>query len=357
MDTVIITDKSYIISVSFGTGCYRHIKISESDTLFDLHTAVLKAFKIEDNQPHAFFLDNILWSDTGSYFDGYFMGIFRRSKDYRLDKVLSVGHKFKYLFDFIGELVFQCSVLRETDAICSECTVIKSKGDDPIRNKSDESIHEQMPYTQTINNILTYFDAFADLYGIITLDKAFEIFNTQYEAISWEVFAEAVETAKDMDKRYIININNEIVNLDVINDCLSADHDAYTRLKKLQTDKPYYIPEKEILIKQADDTYCERDIYFYTLVDFLKAETNQPENETEDVADEILFLCSRDENIDKIISCMRKMGIQLKNIQSEGQLYNTIITLKNNTRLWSNRGYTTVELNELKQGKSDIPMI
>ncbi|MHB1155009.1 MAG: IS1096 element passenger TnpR family protein [Eubacteriales bacterium] len=343
MALVLISGKSYIISISFSSGCYRHIKISQSDTLYDLHTAILKAFKIEDNQAHAFFLDNGLWSDANSYFDGYFMGIFRRTIDYALDKVLSVCLKFKYLFDFSDNLVFQCKVLRETDAICSECTVIKSKGDHPFKHLNDN-----ITAKQTTNNILTYFDAFADLYGIISLDRAFEIYNSQNETVSREEFAEITETAKDMDKHYIINNNNEIVNLDVVNDCLSAGHDAYTRLKKLQSEKPYYIPEKENLLKQADDTYCERDIYFYALADFLKTETNLSENETEDVADEILFLCSRDENIDKIISCLYRMGVQLKNIQSEGPLYNAIITLKNNTRLWSNRGYTTVELNKLK---------
>jgi len=53
---------SYVISVSLGTGCYRHIKISSSATLFRLHQAILNAFEFEDDHMHAFFMDNKRWS-------------------------------------------------------------------------------------------------------------------------------------------------------------------------------------------------------------------------------------------------------------------------------------------------------
>ena len=35
---------SYVISVSAGTGCYRHIQISDGATLCGLHTAIIDAF-------------------------------------------------------------------------------------------------------------------------------------------------------------------------------------------------------------------------------------------------------------------------------------------------------------------------
>ena len=36
--------ESFVISVSLGTGCYRHIQISANATLYKLHQAILKAF-------------------------------------------------------------------------------------------------------------------------------------------------------------------------------------------------------------------------------------------------------------------------------------------------------------------------
>ena len=35
---------SYVISVSAGTGCYRHIQISKTATLHRLHKAIIAAF-------------------------------------------------------------------------------------------------------------------------------------------------------------------------------------------------------------------------------------------------------------------------------------------------------------------------
>lgn len=51
---------SYVISVSAGTGCYRHIQISKSATLYRLHKAIISAFDFEDDHAHAFFMDTII---------------------------------------------------------------------------------------------------------------------------------------------------------------------------------------------------------------------------------------------------------------------------------------------------------
>lgn len=355
MASILISDKSFILSISLGAGCYRHIKISESDTLSDLHTAILSAFKIDDNHAHAFFLDNVLWSEQNSYFDGFYIGINRRTMDYRLDKVLSAGQKFKYLFNFGRELVFQCNVLRETNAVCPESTVIRSKGEVPFV-KEDEKLSgsDKMPLTQTMQNILIYFDAFSALYGIISVDKAFEIYNSQNETVTRQTFKDACETAKSLDKSYIMHENNEIINSYIMNDCHLSDNHDYIKLKKLQADKPFYIPEKETLLKQADDTYSERDSYFYEVVKFLESETDLPAAKADEVADEILFLCFKEESTDHILLFLNRIGISFNNINQTARFQDLLITLQDNTRLWSNRGYTAAELKELSAGVSAI---
>lgn len=45
---------SYVISVSAGTGCYRHIQISKTATLHKLHKAIINAFDFEDDHEYAF---------------------------------------------------------------------------------------------------------------------------------------------------------------------------------------------------------------------------------------------------------------------------------------------------------------
>ncbi len=124
--------RSFIISVSPGTGCYRHIRISGNNTLWDLHAAILDAFDFVDDHAHAFFMDNICWSDEDSYYAEGLEPELRVTHTYLLDSVgLYKGMKFKYIFDFGDEWVFQCKVLQVLNENTDEPAILKSKGENP----------------------------------------------------------------------------------------------------------------------------------------------------------------------------------------------------------------------------------
>lgn len=123
--------KSFIISVSCGTGCYRHIQISAGSTLFGLHKAILDAFGFYDDHAHAFFMDNVIWSDDAYYAD-MMEDDGRTTSGYTLIEAgVETGKKFKYLFDFGDEWVFQCKTLRIIDDETDVPMVIKKKGESP----------------------------------------------------------------------------------------------------------------------------------------------------------------------------------------------------------------------------------
>ena len=105
--------ESYVISVSQGKGCYRHIQISSSATLEELHTAILIAFDFMDDHAHAFFLDNHLWSEDDCYYASFLEDEDCFTDEFKLSEVgLTIGQPFKYVFDFGEEWVFQCKLLR-----------------------------------------------------------------------------------------------------------------------------------------------------------------------------------------------------------------------------------------------------
>lgn len=127
-----LSNQSYIISVSLGTGCYRHIQISGSSTLFQLHTAILDAFDFMDDHAHAFFMDNHAWSDWDCYYAAGLEKEDRTTDRYRLDQIgLYQDKKFKYIFDFGDEWTFQCKVLRIAEEKTPKPLVIRSKGVSP----------------------------------------------------------------------------------------------------------------------------------------------------------------------------------------------------------------------------------
>ena len=123
---------SYVISVSLGTGCYRHIQIAGDAALFELHGAILDAFGFVDDHAHAFFMDNISWSDYDCYYVDGIESYYRTTDRYTLDQAdLHTGMKFKYIFDFGDEWTFQCKVLRIAAEACPRPVILKTKGDAP----------------------------------------------------------------------------------------------------------------------------------------------------------------------------------------------------------------------------------
>ena len=125
-------EKSLVISVSLGSGCYRHIQISNRALLVDLSDRILSAFEFDNDHAHGFFMDNRAFSRMHAC---YMRGI---DDDYpATDEItlaeagLRVGQKFKYVFDFGDAWTFQCRVLKELDEVTASPRVIRWKGAPP----------------------------------------------------------------------------------------------------------------------------------------------------------------------------------------------------------------------------------
>lgn len=128
--TSIAPTQSFIISISPGTGCYRHIQISGNSTLFELHSFILKIFDIEDNKSqHAFFMDNKLWSRYNCYFSDVSDSDNISTFECKLNQTgLCKGKQFKYLFDFNFEHKFQCKVLQVKEEDTDKPILLNGKG-------------------------------------------------------------------------------------------------------------------------------------------------------------------------------------------------------------------------------------
>ncbi len=129
--------KSYVISVSLGTGCYRHIRISEAALLDELSQAILDAFEFDNDHMHAFFMNNKKWTPGGYYHSA----VFDENKftdSFFVGEVLKERQNFVYIFDFGDEWEFKCRVLRIEDIDSPEPEVIRSVGDAPLQY-GDES--------------------------------------------------------------------------------------------------------------------------------------------------------------------------------------------------------------------------
>ena len=111
-------ERSFVISVSAGSGCYRHLRISDQATLDELSDEILEAFDFINDHAHAFFMNNRPWTETDCYYAEFVDedNEYRHTCDYTLKKArLYVDQKFVYVFDFGDDWWHQINVLAIDD--------------------------------------------------------------------------------------------------------------------------------------------------------------------------------------------------------------------------------------------------
>ena len=127
------TNKKYaVISVSAGTGCYRHVKVPLNKKLSWFADVILDLFEFDNDHLYAFFMNNRLWDDSDAYYfqpDDYFS---RNVEKYKLSEAgITDKKQFKFLFDFGDEWVFQCKVLRIENDGKDDAELLRSVGEPP----------------------------------------------------------------------------------------------------------------------------------------------------------------------------------------------------------------------------------
>lgn len=386
---------SYIISVSAGKGCYRHIRISAAATLFELHEAILDAFGFFDDHAHAFFMDNHLWSETGGYYAEQIDEESRYTCDFTINHLdPAAGTSFKYVFDFGNEWVFQCKVLQVLDALCEAPTVVRRVGDSPEQYHSEDSfedsfddaedlaetdfpevfkpaklkkLYAKLPMTEeTVELLHNYFDAMAHLYGVITLRKALEIINTQNEPISEVDFISFTEIVRHEKQYYSILGEDELyadgtapepLEREIVEESLYMfDLEDYVELVKAQSGKPYYIPGREVLLKYADEEYFEQTPQSRAMLDYLRKEKKIANAQAEDM----LFEMQLDATIgamdlQQLLGRLENLGLELTDMPDAQRFITLYTELSNHTRLPQNRGYTPEEMSAMRSSGNKMP--
>ena len=143
-----------------------------------------------------------------------------------------------------------------------------------------------------------YFDAAANLYGIIRLSKILDIYNSQNEPISEDVFLDFAEKLEEKHKFFTYVGEDEMfddvdetkpINRDLVAEYIAFDIDEggelYYEIKESQIGKTYYVPERETLLKYSDDDYVEKSMAF---IDFRAFIRNLPQF-TREKADEFVL--------------------------------------------------------------------
>ena len=370
---------SYVISVSAGTGCYRHIQISQNATLYQLHVAILEVFEFMDDHAHAFFMDNKTWSQYDAYYSMKMDGHERLTKSRKLEKLnLKKGSQFKYVFDFGEEWRFQCKVLRELEEDTKTPLVIRSVGESPeqypeweeyeeddeeeeipdsLTQEEIEKLYEEIPLMrEEINRIHEYMDAAAHLYGLISLDELYGLYNSQNKKVDAPSFLMAVffiDQSEDNDFAVIDSVGNLQVtpeeamkNCEIVSDYLFVEDPEkdIRELRRSQKGKPLKILPKEEFLRFTDYTYFPETPQRSAMIRYLRKLTSSLPASAEEYCDRIQRVIVIDAPLQEVLNLIMEDGVTAhKNwdLEEFAALYQN---LNNHTHKHANRGNTPDEL-------------
>ena len=369
---------SYVISVSVGTGCYRHIQISQKASLLQLHEAILEAFEFEDDHAHAFFMDNRIWSQYDAYYSMKMDGADRLTKSRKLEKLnLKKGSQFKYVFDFGDEWRFQCKVLRELEEDTKTPLVIRSVGESPeqypdweeyedededdipdsLTQEEIEELYAQIPLTrEEIDRIHQYMDAAANLYGLISLDELYKLYNSQNKNVDVLPFLMAVGVIDEEEGNGFAVIDwssnprataeESMKNCEIVSDYLFVEDPKkdIRELRYAQKGKPLKILPKEEFLRFADSSYFPETPQRGAMIRYLRKLTSSLPESAEEYCDCIQRVIVIDTPLQEVLILMKGEGLTSNKNWDLEEFALLFQDLNNHTHKHVNRGNTPDEL-------------
>lgn len=218
---------------------------------------------------------------------------------------------------------------------------------------------------ETKELLRSYFDAFSNLYGITPLYRALRIIQKQNPELELteEEFLSFDNEIEQEDHYYIItgaediysDINDPTPPLkrEIIAEHLYVvdDFDSYDELRSEQEGKPFYVPEKESLLKYQDDFYIEETKEFLALGVFLRDKLKL--KRANDILEDLQLVArTGDNDPQRIIWEVERMAGKgcLGSTEKINEFFQYYFAMCNNTRIAANRGFTPNEMRERSGG-------
>ena len=220
--------------------------------------------------------------------------------------------------------------------------------------------YREIPLKDTASRLLRkYFNAMANLYGIIPLHKAKEIlFSLSPKLVTEDEFLAFTEIARHecegyyilggdelyTDVRHTKPLDREIIDVAMIDESI----DLFIETKRRQQDKPYYVPDKKHLLEYEDRFYCEDTPEKCRLRTFLKERCNLSDARETVVFEELLYgVRSVAVQPADVFGHLEKLGVRFKSQRDVERFTALYSAFHNTTRMPCNRGYTPDELMQM----------
>jgi hypothetical protein len=188
--------------------------------------------------------------------------------------------------------------------------------------------------------IKQYILALTNLYGQVPAEVVVEIYNSQNED---QIGVDDVEVYfdEDMSKHYVYAYKDHFVHETIM------QFNDFKSMRKKKADKPYYIPDKEELLKYSDMLYYEKPKQYDDLIKY--AEKNLFPNDHEKaemLCDNMMWKCRDDFRPAEAFELFNTFEVNFKDEKQVNEVLQLVMELSNNVRLWENNGHTPQEIFE-----------
>ena len=190
-----------------------------------------------------------------------------------------------------------------------------------------------------------YIIALCNLYGMVHKKKVVDIYNMQHaEKITLkEVESIQEKLPKEIDEAWIDVHQGYFVSSSIL------EHREFLYYIREKGSKPYYIPEKEELLKYLDGFYFEKTKEYHQFVHELKKNYKVNQEKAEDLVSDVVALCQFNYSTQGVISRLEEMGLVFSGEKDLNNVVKLIMNLMNNTRIWENNGYTPEEMFNMEE--------
>lgn len=196
--------------------------------------------------------------------------------------------------------------------------------------------------------VIDYIQALVNLNGVVPVLDVYEVIQTQNPGqISKLEFFEVVNQLSA--RQWVFDlIDNRFV------DCSIEGLDEIESLEEQIQGKPQYLPPKEQLLLYKNSDYFEMTPQLAALQKYISSHLCHDAEMVSDLIDDIQLACSMESPLQDIMFEFERRDIEFANMEQLKTVFSLVTDVMNNTRLWSNRGYTPSEISGLTKGEALI---
>ncbi|MBS4020879.1 MAG: SEC-C domain-containing protein [Dethiobacter sp.] len=197
--------------------------------------------------------------------------------------------------------------------------------------------------------VLDYVKSLTHLYGLVHKDKVVEIYNLQNEdMIDGEAIDSILEEGTKELRDNFVEISGDFIVAETI-----LKYNNFNEQLNHRKGKPFYIPEKEELLKYNDETYFEINKEYSALKSYVANNIfDGDEFKAEMLSEDVQGICQYGFSVNSAFDVFNRRKVNFQSEKQVSEVTQLIMDLANNTRLWENNGHTPNEIfNKMERHK------